>query len=52
MRIPRKRILARRNPIASDLRTPKYRCRVVRPAKGRGSYARHADKQGAHDRDI
>jgi alternative ribosome-rescue factor len=29
-----------RNPIARDLRTPKYRPRVVRPRKGKGSYRR------------
>jgi alternative ribosome-rescue factor len=30
----------KRNPIARDLRTPKYRPRVVRPRKGKGSYRR------------
>lgn len=30
----------KRNPIARDLRTPKYRLRVIRPRKGRGAYVR------------
>ena len=29
---------AKRNPIARDLRTPKYKPRVVRPKKGAGAY--------------
>ena len=28
------------NPVARDLRSPKYRMRVVEPGKGRGSYKR------------
>jgi len=28
------------NPIAQDLRTQKYRPRVVKPKKGKGSYSR------------
>ena len=31
------------NPIAKDLRSPKYRVRVVRPKKGKGSYRRERD---------
>jgi stalled ribosome alternative rescue factor ArfA len=42
MRIPRKRQLIRRNPIAAGLRVPQYRAQVVRPRKGRGSYQRNA----------
>lgn len=29
------------NPVARDLRSPKYRMRVVDAGKGRGSYKRH-----------
>jgi stalled ribosome alternative rescue factor ArfA len=29
-----------RNPVAKDLRTPKYRKRVERKRKGKGSYTR------------
>lgn len=36
MRPPRKR-----NPMARDLRTPKYRPRVVRARKGKAAYNRH-----------
>ena len=28
------------NPIAKDVRTPKYKPRVVQPKKGKGSYKR------------
>lgn len=28
------------NPVAKDVRTPKYRQRVVKPRKGKGSYSR------------
>ena len=29
------------NPIAKEVRTPKYRPQVVKPKKGKGSYKRH-----------
>ena len=29
-----------KNPIAKELRTPKFRPRVIRPKKGKGSYSR------------
>ena len=32
--------MRKRNPIALDLRTPKYRSRTVKPKKGKGSYTR------------
>jgi|TARA_B100000902_G_C27154434_1_gene835411 alternative ribosome-rescue factor len=32
--------MPKRNPIAKDLRTKKYKPRVVRPKKGKGSYRR------------
>tara|TARA_X000000368_G_C22388743_1_gene432299 strand:- start:56 stop:163 length:108 start_codon:yes stop_codon:yes gene_type:complete len=32
--------MPKRNPIAKDLRTRKYKPRVVRPKKGKGSYRR------------
>jgi len=32
-----------RNPIARDLASRKYRQRIVRPKKGRGSYKRPFD---------
>ena len=28
------------NPIAKEVRTPKYRSKVVKPKKGKGSYKR------------
>lgn len=34
----------KRNPIAKDLRTPKYRVQIVKPKKGKGSYSRKRDK--------
>lgn len=37
------------NPIARDLRSPKYRLRVVRARKGRGSYARSKPREASHD---
>ena len=30
----------KRNHIAADLRTAKYKIRIVKPKKGRGSYSR------------
>ena len=30
----------KRNPIALDLRTPKYRSRTVKPKKSKGSFTR------------
>ena len=32
--------MKKRNPIALDLRTPKYKSRTVRPKKGKGSFTR------------
>ena len=32
--------MPKRNPIAKDLRTRKYKPRVVSPKKGKGSYRR------------
>lgn len=40
----------KRNPIARDLRTPKYRPRVVRPRKGKGSYRRKSQGVPTDDR--
>jgi alternative ribosome-rescue factor len=31
----------KRNPVAKDLRTPKYRMRVVGSKKGKGSFQRN-----------
>jgi stalled ribosome alternative rescue factor ArfA len=36
-----------RNPMARDLRTPKYRPQVVKPKKGKGSYNRKKEKAAA-----
>ena len=33
-----------KNPIAKDLRTKKYRPRVVKPKKGKGSFKRKKDR--------
>ena len=35
------------NPVARDLRSPKYRMRVVEPGKGRGSYKRRGKHEQA-----
>jgi len=32
------------NPIAKDVRTPKYKPRIVKPKKGKGSYSRNGEK--------
>ena len=32
------------NPIAKDVRTPKYKPRIVKPKKGKGSYKRNGEK--------
>lgn len=32
--------MSKRNPIAADLRTPKYKVRVVKSKKGKGAYCR------------
>ena len=32
--------MKKRNPIAEDLRTPKYKKRVIKPRKGKGSFKR------------
>ena len=32
--------MIKRNPIAEDLRSPKYKKRVVKPKKGKGSFKR------------
>ena len=36
-----------RNPMARDLRAPKYRPLVVKPKKGKGSYNRKKEKAAA-----
>jgi len=36
-----------RNPMARDLRTPKYRPQVVKAKKGKGSYNRKTEKAAA-----
>jgi len=36
--------LKKRNKYAKDLMTPKYRTRVVKPKKGKGSYKRKKNK--------
>ena len=33
---------SKRNPVALELRTSKFRLRVVKPRKGKGSYSRKA----------
>ena len=35
--------MRKRNPIALDLRTPKYRSRTVKPKKGKGSFIRKSN---------
>lgn len=35
----------KRNHIASDLRTPKYKMRVIKCKKGKGSYDRKKEKK-------
>ena len=35
--------MKKRNPIALDLRTPKYRSRTVKPKKGKGSFTRNSN---------
>ena len=32
--------MKKRNPIAEDLMSPKYKKRIVRPKKGKGSFKR------------
>ena len=32
--------MKKKNLIAKDLKTPKYRSRIVKPKKGKGSYKR------------
>ena len=32
--------MKKRNPIAKDLRSPKYKKRVIKPRKGKGSFKR------------
>ena len=36
----KKRKLSKTNPIAKEVRTPKFRPRVVKSKKGKGSYKR------------
>ena len=36
----KQRIVFKNNPMAKDVRTPKYKPRVVQPKKGKGSYKR------------
>jgi stalled ribosome alternative rescue factor ArfA len=33
-------MIFKRNPIAKEVRTPKYKIRTVKPKKGRGSFSR------------
>lgn len=33
-----------RNPVAKEIRTAKFRPRVVKPRKGKGSYSRKGNK--------
>ena len=33
--------MKKRNPIALELRSPKYKSKVVRPKKGKGSFKRN-----------
>ena len=35
--------MKKRNPIALELRSPKYKKRVVKPKKGKGSYKRNSN---------
>ena len=35
--------MKKRNPIALELRSPKYKKRVVKPKKGKGSFKRDKD---------
>lgn len=35
------------NPVARDVRSPKYRMRVVKYRKGKGSYKRHDKHRGS-----
>ena len=35
--------MKKRNPIALELRSPKYKKRVVKPKKGKGSFKRYKD---------
>jgi stalled ribosome alternative rescue factor ArfA len=37
-------IFKKSNPIAKDVRTPKYKPRIVKPKKGKGSYKRNGKK--------
>ena len=32
--------MKKKNPVAKDLRTPKYKKRIVKPKKGKGSFKR------------
>ena len=32
--------MSRRNPIAKDLYSPKYKKRIIKPKKGKGSFKR------------
>ena len=34
------KVPGKRNPIAKEVRTPKYKIRTVKPKKGRGSFSR------------
>ena len=36
----RREMTGKRNPIAADLRSSKYKIRIVRAKKGKGSYSR------------
>ena len=39
------RIVFKTNPIAKDVRTPKYQQRVIKPKKGEGSFKRTNEQQ-------
>lgn len=36
------------NPVAKELRTPKYKIRIVKPKKGKASFKRNKEKIQCH----
>jgi stalled ribosome alternative rescue factor ArfA len=38
--------MSRPSAVAKDLRTPKYRLRIVKAKKGKGSYSRKGERVG------
>ena len=44
-------MVTKRNPIARDLRSPKYKKRVVSAKRGKGSYKRPTNRRPEHLRD-